>query len=701
MNTKRMTADFRKRLKKRKQQITDQELFLSEAYRAPLWRLAKALGQKASITLSVFYDEDPTSQAAFTNGKEITLNAGNVISGSFFSREEKIVSHEGLIAHECGHICCSDFHRLSHYVSGFQEGLCYPAVPEQKDRADRKAWAEMKEYLTQKNPTAVFWIKKTAVHLHNILEDVYIEAYMCREYPGTVRSSIQKNAQVVIRKIPTLQERNAADSSELDIMMDLIFRYARAGQTPEETKYPKRYQTCLNRCKSWIDVSVRKENPDIRFHASNQILLKIWPYLKKVICDTNAQIEQEKIRLEQIQEWLDSHWKAKICWVSLSEAGTGEKILAAAPEGWNGSLEKKQVSHECESERKPAGQTPDTELSTSDERANTQEAAEETVKPEESDRWNILEELPEILNQLAGYMEAREEEKKRKRDLQQELKDIPQSKIHAKCHYQLHREVDISEKTLLRYLEIEKESRQTAKRLIKLAEDILQQREGDILKSLYLGKRLSRGELYRRDGKIFEKKLLPDEGPSLAFAVLVDVSGSMEGKRIENARKAALALYWFCEELNIPVLVYGHSTHNTYRFSTGEVVDLCSYAEFDAIDGNDALRIAGMETIDCNRDGAALRYVGERLLKRDEDVKILVLISDGQPNANGYAGELARKDLVETKHNLEKRGIHLFAAAIGADKEQIERIYQNGFLNISDLKTMPVKLTKLLMAYLR
>ena len=68
--------------------------------------------------------------------------------------------------------------------------------------------------------------------------------------------------------------------------MDLIFRYARAGQTPEETKYPKRYQTCLNRCKSWIDVSVRKENPDIRFHASNQILLKIWPYLKKVICDT-------------------------------------------------------------------------------------------------------------------------------------------------------------------------------------------------------------------------------------------------------------------------------------------------------------------------------------------------------------------------------------------------------------------------------
>ena len=80
---------------------------------------------------------------------------------------------------------------------------------------------------------------------------------------------------------------------------------------------------------------------------------------------------------------------------------------------------------------------------------------------------------------------------------------------------------------------------------------------------------------------------------------------------------------------------------------------------------------------------------------------ILILISDGKPNGKGYSGEPARKDLLETKHCLEKRGIHLFAAAIGEDRELIENIYQNGFLNISDLETMPVKLSKLLMAYLR
>ena len=311
MNTRNRTADFRKRLKIRKEQIIDQELFVSEAYRAPLWRLAKALGQKPFVTLVIFYDESPGSQAAFTDGSQITLNTGNPISLTFPSREERAISHEGLIAHECGHIRCSDFNRRSQYVNGFQKGLCYPAVPEQHDAADRRAWKEMKEYLEQKNPVAVFWIRKIAAHLNNILEDVYIEAFMCREYPGTVRNAIQKNAEIIIRKIPSLQERNAADSSELDIMIDLIFRYARAGKTDEEATYPKRYQNCLNRCKRWIDDSTRNDDPDIRYHATNQLILKLWKYIKKVIYSADAQIEKEQINPAQLQKWLDEYWKDK------------------------------------------------------------------------------------------------------------------------------------------------------------------------------------------------------------------------------------------------------------------------------------------------------------------------------------------------------------------------------------------------------
>ena len=56
MNTRNRTADFMKRLKIRKEQIIDKELFVSEAYRATLWRLAKALGHKPFVTLVIFYD---------------------------------------------------------------------------------------------------------------------------------------------------------------------------------------------------------------------------------------------------------------------------------------------------------------------------------------------------------------------------------------------------------------------------------------------------------------------------------------------------------------------------------------------------------------------------------------------------------------------------------------------------------------------
>ena len=40
----------------------------------------------------------------------------------------------------------------------------------------------------------------------------------------------------------------------------------------------------------------------------------------------------------------------------------------------------------------------------------------------------------------------------------------------------------------------------------------------------------------------------------------------------------------------------------------------------------------------CNRDGAALRFVAEKLCKYPAEAKMLFIISDGQPNDDGYSG---------------------------------------------------------------
>lgn len=99
--------------------------------------------------------------------------------------------------------------------------------------------------------------------------------------------------------------------------------------------------------------------------------------------------------------------------------------------------------------------------------------------------------------------------------------------------------------------------------------------------------------------------------------------------------------------------------------------------------------------------GAALRFAAERLMTRAEDLKLLFLISDGQPAGDGYYGTAAEADLRGIKQEYSRKGIQLFAAAIGDDKPNIKRIYGDGFLDISDLNRLPVHLGNLIIQYIK
>ena len=186
--------------------------------------------------------------------------------------------------------------------------------------------------------------------------------------------------------------------------------------------------------------------------------------------------------------------------------------------------------------------------------------------------------------------------------------------------------------------------------------------------------------------------------PQLAVALLLDESGSMRGDRVTYARAAAIILHDFCISLGIPVMVYGHST--SYD-KAGETVALYAYAEFETYDCDDKYRLMDIQARFNNRDGAALRFVAERLCTRQEEVKMLIVVSDGQPAANGYIGTAAEEDLRGIKQEYKRRGILFIAAAIGDDKENIQRIYGESFLDITDLKELPAKLTAVVKRHIR
>lgn len=166
--------------------------------------------------------------------------------------------------------------------------------------------------------------------------------------------------------------------------------------------------------------------------------------------------------------------------------------------------------------------------------------------------------------------------------------------------------------------------------------------------------------------------------------------------RITHARKTAIILYDFCKSLDIPITIYGHTTPD---YEAG--VELYSYAEFESVDNSDQYRLMDMSARSGNRDGAALRFVAEHLMQRPEKQKLLIIISDGQPADCGYSGTEAEADLRGIKKEYEKKGIILFAAAIGSDKENIKRIYKDGFLDITDLEKLPKNMTLLVKQYLK
>lgn len=309
---------------------------------------------------------------------------------------------------------------------------------------------------------------------------------------------------------------------------------------------------------------------------------------------------------------------------------------------------------------------------------------------------NAASDIARILEAVAEDAVHTSLEKERKRELNELAQSISYGNIHNGVNMTVHRICEVEPELCDEYDEVAGDllhiSRQLQKSVTQKLED---SRRGGKQTSLLMGRRLDAHAIARLDGHVFCKNALPNEAPALSVGLLLDESGSMcSCDRATYARATAIILYDFCRALDIPIMVYGHST------SSGRV-DLYSYAEFDAIDRDDRYRLMDISSRGSNRDGAALRYVAEQLAKRTEDVKILMLVSDGQPADSGYYGTAAEEDLRGVKQEYQRKGILFVAAAIGADKDNIERIYGDSFLDITDLNKLPVKLAGIIKRYIR
>lgn len=304
--------------------------------------------------------------------------------------------------------------------------------------------------------------------------------------------------------------------------------------------------------------------------------------------------------------------------------------------------------------------------------------------------------IERILDKMAEKAACEQLENERIQELNDVAQSISYGNIHAGVNIRINRISSVDEELMEQYDMISAPliniSRQLQKSLVK---QLKENRRGGKQTGLIMGRRLDAHALCRNDGKVFYKNSLPNEIPELAVGLLLDESGSMcSCDRCTYARASAIILYDFCQSLDIPVMVYGHSTGY-------DTVELYSYAEFEGFDHDDKYRMMDISARGSNRDGAALRFMAEQLSKRPEAVKILILVSDGQPADAGYSGSAAEEDLRGIKQEYQRKGILFVAAAIGSDKENIERIYGDSFLDITDLNQLPTKLTNVVKRHIR
>lgn len=205
-------------------------------------------------------------------------------------------------------------------------------------------------------------------------------------------------------------------------------------------------------------------------------------------------------------------------------------------------------------------------------------------------------------------------------------------------------------------------------------------------KRKFSGKKFRAEKLVNRDYRYFENTATKRDIPETAVGILIDQSGSMYGKQIECARYAAMGMYKTLAELeHFDVAVYGHTG------GYDEVI-INRYIDFGFKPKKPIEMLAGVYANGGNIDEIAVTALGERLKSQMVDKKIMIIISDGLPHSMIGHAETRLRDLVK---GYVKDGIHVFVAALGSDKANIDKIYEDvSFIDITDPSELPTNMLR-------
>lgn len=191
-----------------------------------------------------------------------------------------------------------------------------------------------------------------------------------------------------------------------------------------------------------------------------------------------------------------------------------------------------------------------------------------------------------------------------------------------------------------------------------------------------------------RDARLFTQTIGQD-GRDFVVDVLIDASGSQRVRQ----EKVALQAYILMEALSqvkIPQRVMSFCTFWDHTI-------LQRFREYDEERAANE-RIFSFTTSSNNRDGLAIRAASQGLLAREEERKILIILSDGRPydvilnrpnarNPQPYYGDYAVADTATEVRRLRNLGVSVLGVFAGEEKdlEAEKKIFGKDFAYIRDI----------------
>lgn len=658
--------DLKRAIFEKQEKLADEEIFLSPQYEMFLSQMTEGTvsaneGLQAKVINS---GED----IAFTDGKTVSIN----YSSHYMQNKTRLQKHMlfcGLNMHECGHLLFTDFPLNQKVREMIQQGIIYPSIDMDTDAE------ELQKFLDTDTDSRTI-VAKLFHELDNCIEDGFVDRAVRKVAPGYA-SSLQYMREVDHLDIRPYKDLKAEKTSKEDLFTVMVLNYAYQGVEIFEKGDTDDVIEAFEEVKPLIKQTVFEYSPMKRKKCVWTVFTKLFRFYQKQSQKQQPQGQQSQGQQPQGQQ-------------SQGQQSQGQQALKDLIKSITDSMPKTEKNNHYNTPTQPSTKVLQEVKAAAGNEKDT--ASDSAKQPESSTEFN------QIMEQIARSQVCEQQEREIQSQLSCNIKAfLDGEKDHKNVPGKVIRVGGDSSSAVAAYEKQAPELNRIVTRLEReFKKEIKNRQLGDTLTGLYAGKRFNARDAYRYDKRVMSRKIAPEDIPDMAVIVLIDLSGSMSGQRLETAKQCAYITYRFCIDLGIKVSVIGHH-------ALGDTVELVSVADENSLDRKDEIRIFGLAANGCNRDGYALRYCEKKLEKIQADQKLLMIISDGLPNHNGYGLESGQKDCQQVVREGLKAGIFTIAAAIG-DADSVKSVYKDGvseknsatYLDISDLEKLPKAFVKII-----